>query len=107
MAVLLHNGNVTRHNGFGTALHKLKNFLLGRRVQIIEEYASNPSSLTTVLDKEVVITPERGSRQLIWPTILKETNTTPNSYTAQDGTGEIATKSQFLQCWLHHCFTAC
>ena len=65
MAVLLHNGNVRRHNSFGTALYKLEYFLLGRRVHVIKEYASNPSSLTTVLDMEVVITPRWGSRQLL------------------------------------------
>lgn len=61
MAMPFHNGNVTRHNSFGTTLHKLEYFLLGGRVYVIKEYASNPSSLTTVLDKEVVITPRRSS----------------------------------------------
>lgn len=91
-----HNGNVTRHNSFGTTLHKLEYFLLGRRVHVIKEYASNPSSLTTVLDIEVVIAPRRGSRQLlICSTIFKETNRTLKSYTAQEGTSEILMRSQF------------
>lgn len=103
-----HNGNVTRHNSFGTTLHKLEYLLLGGRVHVVKEYASNPSSLTTVLDIEVVITPTRGSRQLlIWATIFKEMSRTPNSYVAQDGTSEILMKSQFLQCRVPHCFTDC
>jgi len=70
--VPFHNGNVTRHNSFGTTLHKLEYFLLGGRVHIVKEYASNPSALTTVLDIEVVIAPRKSSRQLlVCSTILK------------------------------------
>lgn len=108
MAVPFHNGNVTRHNSFGTTLHKLEYFLLGGRVHIVKEYAPNPSSLATVLDIEVVIAPRSSSRWLlIWSTIFKEMNRTPNSYMAQDGTSEILMRSPFLQCWVPHCFTDC
>lgn len=78
-----HNGNITRNNSFGTTLHKLEYFLLGGRVHIVKEYASNPSSLATVLDIEVVITPRSSSRLLlISSTTFKEMNRTPNSYVA-------------------------
>lgn len=108
MAVLFHNGNVTRHDSFGTTLYKLEYFLLGGRVHVIKEYASNPSSLATVLDIEVVITPRRSIRGLLmWSRVYKDMNRTPKSCMPQDRTSEILTTSQCLQGWVPHCFPDC
>lgn len=108
MAVLFHNGNVTRHDSFGTALYKLEYFLLGGRVHIIKEYASNPSSLTTVLDIKVIITPRRNIRCLLtWSRVFKDMNRTTKSCMLQDRTREILTTGQFLQGWVPHCFPNC
>lgn len=106
--MLFHNGNITRHNSFGTALHKLEYFLLGGRVHVIKEYASNPPSLTTVFDKEVVITPRSSSRGLLTQaTILKQMSRTPSSYMAQQSASKTLMTSQSLQCQAYCCFTDC
>lgn len=55
--MFVHDGQVTRHHGASAALDEVEYLLLTRGVQVIEEDPSYTSSLSSVPDVEVSVTP--------------------------------------------------
>lgn len=55
--MFVHNGQVTGHYSFSTALHKVEDLLLVGGIQIIKKDPTDASRLPTVTDVEVVVTP--------------------------------------------------
>lgn len=56
--MFVYNGQVTGHYSAGTALDKVEHLLLTRGVQVIKEDPSYSSSLSSVADVEVSVTPK-------------------------------------------------
>lgn len=57
--VFVHYGQVAGHHRAGAALDETESLLLTGAVEIVEEDPANASSLSSVADVEVSVTPER------------------------------------------------
>lgn len=55
--MLVHNGQVTGHYSASTALDEVESLLLTRRVQVVKEDPPYSTSLTSVANVEVSVTP--------------------------------------------------